>query len=160
EHARRIAFRRRWLAEREADLADRHREARERIDDEQHVLAAVAEVLGDRRGGPRTADALERRAVGGSGDDDHLRAPGRRHQLEALAAALADEPYDDDVRLGLARDLFDEHALAATGAGEDADALAAAAREQRVDHAHAGIEAMVDAAALVDRERAAVDGRD
>ena len=53
EHRRRIALRGRRLAGRQADLALRHREARHRVHHQQHVLALVAEVLGDRRGARR-----------------------------------------------------------------------------------------------------------
>src|SRR6185312_17035878 len=101
--------------------------------------------------------ALERRAIARRGDDHHLVAAMRAEQLDDLAAALADQAHHDHVGGGLARDLLDEHGLAAACAGEDADALAAAAGEQRVDHAHARIEALVDAAALIDRQRAAVE---
>ena len=53
EHRRRIALPRRRLAGRQADLALRARHAGERVEQQQHALAAVAEVLGDRGGDER-----------------------------------------------------------------------------------------------------------
>src|SRR5215210_3431247 len=47
KNRRRITFGHRRLANRERDLALRHRIARERIHDEKHVLALIAEILGD-----------------------------------------------------------------------------------------------------------------
>ena len=48
EHRRRIAAGGRWLADRQADLALRMREAGQRIHQQQHVQALVAVPLGDR----------------------------------------------------------------------------------------------------------------
>ncbi len=57
-----------------------------------------------------------------------------------LAAALADQRDHDDVGRGAARHHAEQRALADAAAAEDADALAAAAGQQRVDGAHAGAE--------------------
>ena len=157
EHARRIAFGRGWFAKGKADLPGRHREPGQRIDHEEDVLAAVAKVFGDRRGRRSAAQPLERRTVRSCGDDDHLAAALRAHELDDFTTALADQADHDHVGVGLARDLFDEHALAAPGAGEDADALAATTGQQAVDHAYAGVEALAHAAALIDRQRAGIE---
>ena len=136
EHRRRVAARRRRLADREPDLALRHREAGQRVHHQHHVEARVAEVLGDRGREERAADADQRRLIGGRDDDDRARqALGPEialDELAHLAAALADQR--DDVHLGprRARDHAEQRALADARAGEDAEPLAAAAGEQRV----------------------------
>ena len=87
-------------------------------------------------------------------------APERAlEELAHLAAALADERDDDDVGLGAARDRAEQRALADARAGEEADALPLAEREQAVEHAHAGRERRGDRAALERRRRIAVDRR-
>ena len=65
EHARRVAAAGRRLADGEADLALRHREPRDRVDQQQHVAALVAERLGDRHRRLGALDARERGLVGG-----------------------------------------------------------------------------------------------
>ena len=57
-----------------------------------------------------------------------------------FAAAFADQADDDHVGRGVARHHPEQHRLADAGAGEQADALAAADGEHRVDRAHAGVE--------------------
>ena len=54
-----------------------------------------------------------------------------------LAAALADQADDDDVGLGVARDLPEQRRLAEARPGEEADALPFADGGERVDGAHA-----------------------
>ena len=101
EHAWRVALRERWLARRERRLAQRHREARERVHDEEHALAPIAEVLGDRRRCERGADADEGRGVARRRDDD---AAGQaiavtqyvRDEVADLAATLA--PFRNLIR--------------------------------------------------------------
>ena len=105
EHRRRIALRGRRLADGEADLAPRHRDARDRVHHQQHVLALVAEVLGDRGRDERAARAHERGLVAGRDDHDRARQPfGAERVLDEvahLAAALAEQR--DHVDVGLAR---------------------------------------------------------
>ena len=55
-----------------------------------------------------------------------------------LAAALADQRDHVDVGVRVARDHAEQGRLADAGAGEDADALAPAERQEAVDGAHAG----------------------
>ena len=52
------------------------REARDRIDQQQHALAFVAEAFGDRGRGIGGAHALQRRPVGGRDDDHRAREAG------------------------------------------------------------------------------------
>ena len=81
-------------------------------------------------------------------------------ELEHLAAALADEADHVDLVGGRAGDHAQQRRLADAGAGEDAEALAAPARDQRVERAHAERHAVVDARARKrDRGGAASAGR-
>ena len=165
EHARRVAARGGRLADRQADLALGHREARDRVHHQHHVAALVAEVLGDRGRGERGLDAHERGLVGRRDDHDRaghaLRAEVALDELAHLAATLADQA--DDVHVGRrgAGDHAQQRRLADAGAGEDAEALAAAARHQRVERADAERDALVDARARqADRAGAASTDRD
>ena len=103
EHRRRIALGRRRFAGRQPDLALRHRETRHRVHHQQHVLALVAEVLGDRRS-PRRRRAAAR-AAGLSEVEttttERFRPSVAEVVLEEaahLAAAFADQGDDGDVR--------------------------------------------------------------
>ena len=79
-----------------------------------------------------------RRISGGlsAGARHHDGAPAAFRPEDALdeflhfAAALADQAHDDDVGAGVARHHAEQHALADAGAGEQADALAAADGQQ------------------------------
>ena len=72
-----------------------------------------------------------------------------------FAAALADQADDDHVGRGVARHHAEQHRLADAGAGEQADALAAADGEHRVDRAHAGVERLAHRVAVHRVDRAA-----
>ena len=61
----RVALGGRRLANRQGDLALGHGIARQRIHEQQHMLALVAEMLGHRRGVGRALHAQQRRCVGG-----------------------------------------------------------------------------------------------
>ena len=78
---RRVAARGGRLADRQADLALGHREARDRVHHQHHVAALVAEVLRDRGRRERGLQAHERGLVGGRADHDRAR--------EALLAEVA-----------------------------------------------------------------------
>ncbi len=60
EYRGRIALGGRWLADGERDFALRHRIAGQRVHQEQHVLALIAEVLGERSGVRRGLHPQER----------------------------------------------------------------------------------------------------
>src|SRR5438045_2341082 len=72
-------------------------------------------------------------------------------------AGLADEPDPRHVGRDVARQHREEHRLADAGAGEDADALAAAARGEGVERAHAKIERRADAPARMGGRRRVAD---
>ena len=105
EHRRRIAARGGRFAGGQADLALGHGEARDRIHQQQHVAALVAEVFGDGGRGERGLHARERRLVAG-GDDDHaarqaFRAEIALEEFVDFAAALADQADHDHVGVGV-----------------------------------------------------------
>ena len=108
-----------------------------------------------RRGGARGG------RVAGRAHDDGARAPlGAERVLEELdhlATTLADERDDDDVGLGLARDLPHQRRLADARAGEQADALPLADGEQPVEDAHAERQRAGDAPAGEGIGRGAID---
>ena len=148
EHRRRVALGRRRLADRQRDLALRLRVAGQRIHQQQHALAAVAEPLGDRGGVLRAAQALERRRVRRRGDDHRTAATFLAQrvldELLHFAAAFPDQPHHHHVGVGVFGHHAQQGGLAHAGAGEQAQALAAADGEQRVDRAHAGVQRSVD----------------
>ena len=152
EHARRVAARRRRLADRESDLALRHREARERVHHQQDVVARVAERLGDAHRHERGGHAHERRLVGGRARRSRSAARpsgprSRSMNSRDLTAALADQPDHVDGGRGVARDHAEQGRLADARAREDAEALAAAAGDHGVERAHAERQALRDRAA-------------
>ena len=135
EHRRRVPARRGRLAGRQPDLALRHREAGEAVHQQQHVEVLVAEPLGDAGRGERGAQAHER----------GLRRRWRRRRPTAASPSgprsfsmnsrtsrprSPIEREHGDRRLGAARDHREQRRLADAGAGEDAHALAAAARHR------------------------------
>ncbi|CFP67876.1 Uncharacterised protein [Bordetella pertussis] len=136
----------------------RHGKARERVHDEQHVQALVAEMFGQARGIGRALQAQQRRDVGRRGD--HHRA-GQAFGAEVVldefldfAAPFADQAHHDDVGAGVARHHAQQHALAHPRPGEQAHALTPADGQQAVDGAHAHVEHAVDG-----RARQGVDGQ-
>ena len=96
EHGRRIAFRGRRLARRQADLALRHGKAGDRIHQQQHMLALVAEIFGHAQRQIRRLAAHQRRFVRRRDDDDGARqtflAEIVLDEFLDLAAAFADQP--------------------------------------------------------------------
>ena len=74
--------------------------------------------------------------------------PGRGREAANFAAALADQREDDHVGGGAARHHAEERALADAAPAEETETLTAAAREQRVDRAHAGRQRRRHAVAL------------
>ena len=146
-------------AQKRRHLGARLREAEDVVDEEQHVLALVAEVLGHRQTGQRNAHAGARRLVHLAIDEGALGALGRAvvllgvdvdlaidHlviEVVALARALADagEHRVAAVRLGdVVDELHDQHGLADAGAAEQADLAALGVGSQQVDDLDAGDE--------------------
>ncbi len=162
EDGGRIALGGRRLAGGEADLAQRHGEARDAVHQAEHLQALVAEMLGHGQGEVGGLAAHQRRLVGGGDHDD---AAGGAFGAEIggeeflhLAAALADQADDDHVGVGVAGHHAEQGRLADARAGEDAHALAAAEVQQRVHGAHADIELLADAAAEEGGRRAGAQG--
>ena len=129
-------------------------EAEDVVDEEQHVLAAVAEILGDGEARQRDAHARARRLV-------HLAIDQRAFgafaaallvdaaldhfviEVVAFAGALADagEHGIAAVRLGDVVDqLHDQHGLADARAAEQADLAALGVRREQIDDLDAGLE--------------------
>ena len=140
------------LAPGEADFALRHGKAGDAVEQQQDLLALIAEMLGYGGGGPGGLAAHQRRLVAG-GDDDHR----ARHAFLAeiflqkvlhLAAALADKADDDHIGLGAARQHRHHGRLADAGAGKDPHALAPAERGEDVHHLDLGVEPLAHPAAL------------
>ncbi len=132
----------------EADLALSVRESSQRIDEQQHIAALIAEELGDRRSEVSGSQA-ECRSFIACCDDDNTAAQTvwTERLFEKLAhftAAFTDEHDDVDVRLATASDLAEQRALADTAAGEETDALTFAASQQGVDRSDAGAERFGD----------------
>ena len=134
------------------------REAEDVVDEEQHVLALVAEMLGDGQAGQADAGARTRRLVHLAVDQrafgagraavllgvlvdarfDHLVI-----EVVAFAGALADagEHRIAAMRLGDVVDEFhDQHRLADAGAAEQADLAALGVRREEIDDLDAGDE--------------------
>ena len=110
----------------------------------QHVLALVAEVFGDGRGGQGRLHSQQRRLVAG-GHDHHAPGQALRPQVALeefvhFAAALADQADHAHVGRRVAGHHPQRDALAHARAGEDAHPLAQAAGQQAVDRPHAGRE--------------------
>ena len=154
-----IAHRRRDTAEQRRHFGARLGEAEDVVDEEQHVLALVAEVLGDGEAGQRDAGAGARRLVHLAEHQRALGTGGRAvvlmrvlvhagfdHfviEIVALAGALADagEHRIAAMRLGDVVDQFlDQHRLAHAGAAEQADLAAARIGGDQVDDLDAGDE--------------------
>src|SRR4051794_17147358 len=118
----------RHAAEQRRHLGARLDEAEDVVDEEQHVLALIAEVLRHRQAREADAEARSRRLVHLAVAEGHLVDDlGLRHleqQVVALARALADAGEDGDAAM-LARDvvdqLLDQHRLADARAAEESD---------------------------------------
>jgi hypothetical protein len=139
----------------------RHREARHRIHQHQHVAALVAEIFGKRQREIGGLAAHQGRLVGGR---DHDHGPGQPliaqillQEFLHLAAALADQANDRHVGLDIAGQHRQQHRLADAGAGENAHALAATAGEEGIECAHAEIERRADALPCMRGRRCSAD---
>ena len=156
---------RRLITHRRRDTAEQRRhfgaclgEAEDVVDEEQHVLALVAEVLGDGQAGEADAGARARRLV-------HLAEHQRAFRLHArigivrigvdlrfdelvievvaFAGTLADagEHRVTAMRLGDVVDQFlNQHGLADAGAAEQADLATLRIRSKKIDDLDAGDE--------------------
>jgi hypothetical protein len=129
EHGGRIALGRGRLADGQADLAPGHRHARHGVDHEQHLLALVAEVLGDRGGHERAAGPHQRGLVAGRHDHHGARQPSSPSELSMKSRTSRPRSPSSAITftsaLRLPRDHAEQRALAHAAAREDAHALAA-----------------------------------
>ena len=152
EDGRRIAFLAGRFAGGQADFALRHGEAGNRIHNQQHFGALVAEVFGDGEGHEAGADAQGSGTVGGGADHDGtLAAFGTQLVIEKganLAIALADQRDHRDVGGIVARHGAQQRAFADAAAAEDSHALAFAAGHHGVDGADAGGDGLDDVLAI------------
>ncbi len=129
------------------------------VDEEQHVLALIAEIFRNGEAGERDTGAGARRLAHLAVDQRAFRARGRTVVLVrididlrfdhlvikviALARALTDagEHRIAAVRLGdIIDELHDQHGLADAGAAEEADLAAFGVRRQEIDNLDAGFE--------------------
>ena len=145
------------LAGGQAHFPAGHGEPGDGIHHEDHVGALIPEKFGHGRGRIGRAQADERTLVRGG---DHEHGPGKPFRAEILfdeftqlAAALANEPDDVDVGLGVAGDHAHERRFSDARSGHDADALALAEGEQAVYGPHAHIHGVADARTFHGRRR-------
>ena len=142
-----VADLRRHAAQQRGDLRAGLHEAEDVVDEQQHVLALLAEVLRHRQAGQRDAHARAGRLVHLAEDEHRLVDDARLLHLEpevvALARALAHaaERRQAAVLLGEVVDqLLDEDGLADAGAAEQADLAALGVGREQVDDLDAGLE--------------------
>ncbi len=142
-----VADRARHTPEQCRHLGARLHEPEDVVDEEEHVLALVAEVLG--HGQPREADAKTRarRLVHLSVDErdlvDHLGLGHLEQQVVPLARALPHAREDGDAAMlpgDVVDQLLDEHGLARPRAAEEPDLPASDERRDQVDHLDPGLE--------------------
>ena len=159
EHARRIAARHRRLAGGEGHVARRMGVARHRVDDEQDVLAVVAQMLGDAHRRLRRKAAHHRAFIARRHDGNRARFLAAERVLQELAhlpSALADEGQDGRVEARRARQHRQQRGLADAGARKDADPLPGTKRGEEVDHADPRLHRLADPLPAHGRGRLAV----
>ena len=142
-----VAHRRRQPAQEGGDLHAGQGVAVDVVDEEEHIAALLAEVLG--HGEPREghAQAVARVLVHLAVDQgDLVQNPGLGHllvEVVALAGTLADAG-ENRITAVLDRDVADQfhhvHGLAHTGSAEQADLAALGERANQVNHLDTGFE--------------------
>ena len=143
-----IAEARRHLAHQARHLHAGLDEAKDVVDEQQHVaVLVVAEVLGHRQRRVPHAEPAARRLVHLAEDHHHVRQhAGLLHvavELLALATALADAAEDADALVvpdHVVDHLGEQHRLADAGAAEEPRLAAALERHQHVDDLDARLE--------------------
>jgi len=156
EHARGKAARDGGFAGRQRHVAGGMGVARDRIDDHQHLLAAIAEILGDGHGGIGGEAAHHRALVPGRNHHHRLGAGLAQRLFEELAdfpPALAHQRDHHRVETFRAGEHREHGGFADARAGEDADALPGTERREQIDHAHARADMRADAGAMHGRRR-------
>ena len=153
-----IAHRRGNAAEQRRHFRARLGEAEDVVDEEQHVLALVAEIFGDGQAGQADAGARARRLVHLAVHQRALRLHVRVRfvrvgvdlglddlviEVVALAGALADAGEHRVAAMGLGDvvdQLLNQHGLADAGAAEQADLAALGVGREQIHHLDAGDE--------------------
>ena len=141
----------------QADFALGQGEPRERIHDQQHVLAGIAKIFRHGGRGLCRLHPHECRLIAG-GDNDHAAGQPLRSQIPLdefvdFAAALANQADDNHIGRRVAGHHSQRHALAYARAGENAQPLADAAGQQAIDRSDAGGECLVDPRPIDGRRR-------
>ena len=120
------------------------------VDDQEHVVALIAKMLGDGDGRKRRHLAQHRALVAGRNDGHrflHMRAERILDEFAHFAATFADKGDHHLVEGVGSRHHRQQRRFANAGAGEDAEALTKAERREDIDSAHAGLETGFDALA-------------
>ncbi len=134
------------LADGQRDFTLRHGIAGQRVHQQQHMLAVVSEALGNGRGIGRTLQAQQWRSVSRCRHNHRsgtpLRAQNIFNKFLDLTATLTNQAHHNDISFGVARHHAQQHALAHTRPGKQANTLAAANRQQRVDGAYASVQSL------------------
>ncbi len=126
------------------------------IDDEEDIVALIAEMLRNRHRHKRRHLAQHRALVTGGDDGNrlgHMLAKRVLDEFAHLATTLAHERDDNLVERICTRQHRQEGRLADPGAGEDAETLAEAKRREQIDRPHARHESLFHAAARHRRRR-------
>ena len=154
----------RHATEQRRHLGARLHEAEDVVDEEEDVLALVAEVLGHRQPGEAHAQARARRLVHLPVDErDLVHDAGLRHlepEVVALARPLADAREDRHASVlhgDVVDELLDEDGLADARPAEEADLAALHERGDQVDDLDPGLEDLDLRREVAERGRVAVD---
>src|SRR5690606_23113997 len=117
------------------------------VDEDEHVAAFVAEVLGHGQAGERDAETGSRRLVHLAEDQGSLVTNARflelapeRGALTGTLAHAAEHRVATELGGDVADELGDDNGLADAGAAEDADLTALGERGDEVDDLRAGLE--------------------
>ena len=159
-----VADRARHAPEQRGHLGAGLDEAEDVVDEQEHVLALVAEVLGHRQSREPDAQSRARRLVHLPVDErdlvDHARLLHLEPEVVALARALADAREDRDAAVlpgDVVDQLLDEDGLADARAAEQADLAAADERGDQVDDLDPGLEDLDLRRQVAEARRIAVD---
>jgi len=124
-------------------------ESGDRVEQTEHLLALVAEELGDRQR-ELCRLSLDQRWLVRRGHHRHrtgetFRAKRILKELVDLLAPLADQPDHDHIDRDVARQHREQARLADARTGEDAEALTTTEWQQRVDALDAGLDSRAEA---------------
>src|SRR4029079_19360109 len=154
----------RHAAEERRDLGAGLDEPEDVVDEQQHVLALVAEVLRHRQPGQADPQASARRLVHLPVDEgdlvDHARLGHLEQQVGRLAPAVADAREHRDAAVLLREvvdQLLDQDGLADAGPAEQAELAALDVGRNQVDALQAGLEDLDLRREIAERRRIAVN---